>query len=241
MSVCIVTGAAAGNGLAISRGLRAAAHHVVGIDRISIPESAVDFALRGDVLDNTTMSEAFAHALSRAEGSVHLINNAGITCPEFPQSDHSWEKTLDINLTAPFRWSREFAKEVFAGQITDGSIIYIGSLATERGFPKNPAYHAAKSGALGLTRAFARDLGCHGIRVNCISPGYIRTAMTEGSFNDPTLNAARRRHTLLNRWGEPNDVANAVVFLCDSASSYITGINLPIDGGWLVNGLIDND
>jgi gluconate 5-dehydrogenase len=108
------------------------------------------------------------------------------------------------------------------------------------GFPKNPAYQASKAGALGLTRSFAYDLGKLGIRVNCVSPGYIHTAMTDRSFRDPELNLARRRHTLLDRWGLPEDVANGVAFLCDPGSSYITGINLPVDGGWLVCGLIEN-
>ena len=94
-----------------------------------------------------------------------------------------------------------------------------------------------RSGVLGLTRAFAFDLGSKGIRVNCVSPGYIATAMTERSYNDPAMNAARRRHMLLGRWGQPEDVSNAVAFLCTPESSYITGINLPVDGGWSVCGL----
>ena len=107
------------------------------------------------------------------------------------------------------------------------------------GFPRNPAYQASKAGVLGLTRAFAYDLGKFGVRSNCVSPGYIHTAMTDGSFNNPALNATRRSHTLLDRWGQPKDVANAVAFLCDPNSSYITGINLPVDGGWLICGLIE--
>ena len=97
-----------------------------------------------------------------------------------------------------------------------------------------------KAGVLGLTRSFAYDLGRYGIRVNCVSPGYIQTAMTEKSYNTPILNASRRKHTLLGRWGQPQDVAKAVAFLCGQASSYITGINLPVDGGWLACGLIED-
>jgi NAD(P)-dependent dehydrogenase (short-subunit alcohol dehydrogenase family) len=238
MSACIVTGAAAGNGWAISRELRARGHSVIGIDRAEIPGGQVDCALLGDVLDDAIILEAFRLALLRSDGTLHLINNAGITSPQFPQSDAVWQSTIDINLTAPFRWSRYFAAAVVDGSIRHGGIVFIGSLATALGFPKNPAYQASKAGILGLTRSFAHDLGRYRIRVNCVSPGYIHTAMTERSFSDPELNASRRRQTLLSRWGQPEDVANAVAFLCEPASSYITGINLPVDGGWMACGLV---
>ena len=124
-------------------------------------------------------------------------------------------------------------------RITEGGIVFIGSLATTMAFPNNAAYQASKSGVLGLARSFAFDLGRYGIRSNCVSPGYIATAMTSNSYNSPELNAARRKHTLLDRWGQPEDVANGVAFLCEPSSAYITGINLPIDGGWMVCGLIE--
>jgi len=239
MSACIVTGAAAGNGLAIARKLRER-HYVVGVDRGPVPDTAANTALNGDVLDEATMSAAFSDALVHGEGEVYLVNNAGVTHPSFPQDDPAWQNTIDINLTAPFRWSRHFAELAIERRIGKGGIVFIGSLATQLGFPKNAAYQASKAGVLGLTRAFAYDLGSLGIRVNCVSPGYIHTGMTDRSFRDPELNLARRRHTLLGRWGEPEDVANAVAFLCDPAASYITGINLPVDGGWMARGLIEN-
>lgn len=241
MSSCIVTGAAAGNGLAIARKLREKGHYVVGVDRAVIPDGVVDDPIAGDVLDEAIITAAFSQALVHARGEVHLINNAGITRPDFPQPDPVWQSTIDVNLTAPFRWSRCFAGLATEGRIGEGGIVFIGSLATQLGFPRNPAYQASKAGVLGLTRAFAYDLGGLGVRVNCVSPGYIHTAMTERSFNDPALNASRRRHTLLGRWGDPEDVANAVAFLCDPASNYITGINLPVDGGWMACGLIENE
>jgi len=240
MSSCIVTGAARGNGSAIALRLRERGHYVVGVDREPIAGAQADCALAGDVLDEATIAAAFDAALAHGGGEVHLVNNAGITQPGFPQPDAVWQSTIDVNLTAPFRWSRSFGARAAEGKIRAGGIVFIGSLATQLGFPKNPAYQASKAGALGLTRAFAYDLGGFGIRVNCVSPGYIHTAMTEGSFRNPELNLARRRHTLLDRWGQPEDVANAVAFLCDPASSYITGINLPVDGGWMVCGLIEN-
>jgi NAD(P)-dependent dehydrogenase (short-subunit alcohol dehydrogenase family) len=237
MSAAIVTGAAAGNGLAIARRLRKAAHFVVALDQNSMPRDAADQAITGDVLDETVMAAAFDAASIASNGTLFLINNAGITRPGLPQLNEAWDCTVSVNLTAPFRWAREFGIRVQKQQVHDGGIVFIGSLATQLGFPDNPAYQATKSGVLGLTRAFAYDLGSKGIRVNCVSPGYIATAMTAQSYNDPEMHAARRRHMLLPRWGQPEDVANAIAFLCSPESAYITGINLPVDGGWTACGL----
>lgn len=239
MSACIVTGAAAGNGLAIARRLLHDGHYVIGVDRSETPTEAASEVIQGDILDEGTMNVAFSKAIACSEGEVYLVNNAGITVPEFPQSDSSWNKTIDVNLKAPFQWSRLFSNYVIKGSISSGGIVFIGSLATSTGFPRNPSYHATKAGVLGLTRSFAFDLGGYGIRANCVSPGYINTAMTQNSYTTPDLHEARRKHTLLGRWGQPKDVANAVSFLCGPDSAYISGINLPVDGGWLANGLIE--
>jgi NAD(P)-dependent dehydrogenase (short-subunit alcohol dehydrogenase family) len=238
LSTCIITGAAAGNGFAIARKLHERRHRVVGVDLVEIPAGCTDHAIQGDVLDKDVIEAAFEQALSGECRAIYLVNNAGVTRPGIPQADSDWQVTVDVNLQAPFRWARHFANRVADGSIQEGGIVFIGSLATQLGFPGNPAYLASKAGVLGLTRSFAYDLGSAGIRVNCVSPGYIHTAMTDRSYTDPVLHADRRRHTLLNRWGRPEDVANAVAFLCDSmAANYITGINLPVDGGWMACGL----
>jgi NAD(P)-dependent dehydrogenase (short-subunit alcohol dehydrogenase family) len=237
LTTCIITGAAAGNGFAIASKLHERGHRVVGVDLVQIPAGCSSHAIQGDILDAAVIEAAFEQALSDNCHTIYLVNNAGVTRPGVPQSDLDWQVTIDVNLQAPFRWARHFANCVAAGRIQEGGIVFIGSLATQLGFPENPAYHASKAGVLGLTRSFAYDLGSAGIRVNCVSPGYIHTAMTDRSYKDPVLNAERRRHTLLNRWGQPEDVANAVAFLCDPMASYITGINLPVDGGWMACGL----
>ncbi len=187
--------------------------------------------MTGDVRDEAIARQAFDLALD-GDDSLFLINNAGVTVSGSPQTDEAWDRTIDINLTAPFIWSRLYADQVTTGRIASGGIVFIGSLATTMGFPGNPAYQASKAGVLGLSRAFAYDLGPAGIRVNCVSPGYIATAMTKGSFGDPAMNAARRAHTLLDRWGTPEDVAGVVAFLCSPAAAYVTGVNLMVDGGW---------
>jgi NAD(P)-dependent dehydrogenase (short-subunit alcohol dehydrogenase family) len=244
MGVCIVTGAAGAMGAAISKALTAGGHVVIGVDQAAIMRETCDEVIIGSVRDETTAREAFDLALSHlqlaASGELFLVNNAGVTKPAYPQGDEAWEQTLAVNLTAPFVWSRLYAEHVAAGRIEKGGIVFIGSLATQMGFPQNPAYQASKSGVLGLSRAFAYDLGSKGIRVNCVSPGYIATAMTAKSQADPKTNAARRRQTLLDRWGTPEDVAGVVAFLCSPASAYVTGTNLFVDGGWTCKGLIED-
>ena len=240
MATCIITGAAAGNGYAIATRMRGDGHRVIAVDREAVPEDAAEVRIRGDVLERSVIEEAFHAALAGGATELHLVNNAGITTGEYPPSDATWSRVLDVNLAAPFQWAREYARHVSERRILAGCMVFIGSLATVSGFPRNPAYQASKAGLLGLTRSFAYDLGSYGIRVNCVSPGYIHTAMTDGSWRDPQLHEARRRHTLIGRWGESADVAHAVAFLCDARTSYVTGINLPVDGGWLARGLIES-
>ncbi len=166
-----------------------------------------------------------------------LVNNAGVTFShdvlDYP--DESWRKTFEVNLEAPFRLSKRFA--AMMKNQGRGSIINITSIGAERGFPNNPAYVAAKGTLKQLTKSLAADLGQFGIRVNNIGPGYFKTDMTQGSWNDPQLQKDRTCHTILGRWGEPDDLAGAVIFLASDASSYITGQDLYVDGGWLTKGL----
>jgi gluconate 5-dehydrogenase len=119
-----------------------------------------------------------------------------------------------------------------------GSIINVTSIGSLVGFPDNPGYVAAKGGLRMLTRALAIDLGRSGIRVNNLAPGYVRTGMTARSYDDPQLNAQRTEHTILGRWGVPEDMVGPAVFLASDASAYMTGQDLIVDGGWTAKGLI---
>ncbi len=118
-----------------------------------------------------------------------------------------------------------------------GSIVNITSLGSELAFPDNPSYQMSKAGLKQLSKSIARDWGAKGIRANNICPGYMKTSMTEKSFNSPELKAARSERMILPRWGEPEDLVGAAIFLLSKASSYITGSDIYVDGGWVAKGL----
>ncbi len=122
-------------------------------------------------------------------------------------------------------------------KMKSGSIINITSLSSEQGFPNNPGYAASKGGIKAFTKSLAIDLGSKGIRVNCVIPGYIKTDMTINSYNQMKTNKERLERIILNRWGNPDDLIGTFIFLISDASKYITGIDLPVDGGWLAKGL----
>ena len=238
MGTCIVTGAGDGNGAAIARSLSDAGHRVIGIDLAFKEEQTSYIQYTADILLQDTKMAAFHLALEKGVEDLHLINNAGITTQKYPQTIATLEEVLNVNLKAPFDWSNTYLAHAVKQKFRSGGIVNIGSLATETGFPRNPAYQASKGAILGLTRSFAVDLGPLGLRANCVSPGYIRTAMTAASYANVRTRKQRTDHTLLGRWGSPEDVANAVTFLCSEQATYITGVNLPVDGGWLAKGLI---
>ncbi len=176
--------------------------------------------------------------VAREHGRIDvLVNNAGVTCPhellDYP--DEFWERTLRINLEAPFRLSRGLGRMMKEQE--GGSIINITSISAELGFPDNPAYIAAKGALRQLTKSLALDLGPFGVRVNNIGPGYFRTDMTSGSWNDPPRREQRSGRTILGRWGVPADLAGLVILLASDASSYITGQDFYVDGGWLSKGM----
>jgi NAD(P)-dependent dehydrogenase (short-subunit alcohol dehydrogenase family) len=241
--VAVVTGAARGNGLALAEALAQARATVILVDRLGDAVAQQCAALTAQGLD----VRGFVGDVTSAEDRIRLfadlprvdvlVNNAGVTFPhpllEYPAED--WDATYRVNLLAPFELCRlAAARMVSQGR---GSIINITSLNAELAFPDNPAYMACKGGLRQLTRSLALDLGRHGVRANCIAPGYMRTEMTRGSWSDPTRKKARADRTVIGRWGQPEDLAGAVIFLASEASAYVTGQDLFVDGGWSIKGL----
>jgi len=222
--VIIVTGSSGGNGSAIVKGLE----HVGAVAvKADLPEY--------DITSNKDLDSLIEVAMTYG-GEIHgLVNCAGVTYGNslFDYSDDDWEKTYKVNLKAPFELSRKVAKVMQKG--SGGSIINITSLNAELAFPNNPAYVAFKGALKQLTKSLALDLGKYNIRVNNIGPGYIKTNMTKKSWSQNRKEIEKR--TILGRWGEPEDLIGATIFLLSSSSSYITGQDIYIDGGYLVKGL----
>ena len=167
-----------------------------------------------------------------------LINNVGITKPEKKSqlySEKNWDETIEVNLSSVFRISQIVIEHMIKN--SKGVIINITSLNAEFAFPNNPAYVASKGGLKQLGKALARDWGRYGIRVNNLGPGYIKTEMTKQSFKDKKKKISRQNSTMLKRWGDMQDLLGPCIFLASDASSYITGQDLYVDGGWSANGL----
>jgi NAD(P)-dependent dehydrogenase (short-subunit alcohol dehydrogenase family) len=242
----IVTGAARGNGRGIAAALARAGANVLLVDMLGAELAETEEALRAEKLsvkaragDLTREGEpaAVVDAAVDAFGRLDiLVNNAGVTFGhellDYP--DELWKKTHDVNLKVPFDLARAAVPAIKAHG--SGSIINITSLNAELGFPGNPAYVAFKGALKQLTKALAFDLG-PAIRVNAIGPGYFRTDMTRKSWGDEMMRQERSARTILGRWGVPDDLAGAVIFLASDASAYVTGIDLYVDGGWLAKGL----
>jgi NAD(P)-dependent dehydrogenase (short-subunit alcohol dehydrogenase family) len=239
--VIVVTGASRGNGEAISKLLSSEpANVIIGVDleECNFQNSGL-FAkyLMLDVSDAESSRIALSIATDLSK-NVYLVNNAGISRPNSgTYLLEDFEETLSVNLTSPFVWLEYYGELVADKKILKGGVVNICSLASHRAFPGNPAYIASKHGLLGLTKYYAKTLGGHGIRVNSVSPGYIKTGMTSVSLSDNERRELISNHSMLGRWGEPNEVAEAVRFLLSNQSSFITGADIAVDGGWLSNGM----
>jgi NAD(P)-dependent dehydrogenase (short-subunit alcohol dehydrogenase family) len=235
----LVTGGGTGIGFAISAALVTAGARVLMVGR---REDVLIDACKtlGEnasykVFDIAALEQipAFAKAATDEFGEVDvLINNAGINMKKefLDVTDADFESIMRINQQAAFALSREFARHMMARK--SGCIIMISSMAAKYGIPKVISYTAAKSAIEGMTRAMAVDLSPSGIRVNCIAPGFIETAMSAKALNsDPERKARVMARTPMGFMGKPEDVGYAAVFLASDAAKYITGVVLPVDGG----------
>ena len=163
-----------------------------------------------------------------------LINNSGIT--KFSKNPiNNFDQIIKTNLSGFFYCSYEAAKLLKKNK--DSSIINISSINAYQAFPKNPGYVSSKGAIISLTKALALDFGELNIRVNSISPGYISDGMSKKSFRDSKKKKERINRMIIKRWGEASDLFGAIEYLISNKSSYVTGQDMVIDGGWIAKGL----
>lgn len=242
--VALITGASRGLGFAIAQGLARAGATVVlnGRDQAALSAAARLLTAQGlaaqtavfDVTDRAATRAAVA-TIEQAHGKLDvLFNNAGIQrrhpFAEFPQDD--WDALLATNLTAPFIVSQAVVQGMIARK--RGKIVHIASLMSELARPSVVPYAAAKGGVRQLTRGMAVELAPHNIQVNAIAPGYFATEMNRALMDDVAFNAWVCKRTPAGRWGQPDELSGLAVFLASSASDYVSGQMIVIDGGMSV-------
>lgn len=231
----IVTGGANGIGLAIARRLASsgAAVSILDLATEKPADVAKSFGAQGyeaDVTNRRSLESAF----DRAGVPDVAIIAAGISNPTSLRetTEEIWNRTLAVNLSGAFHTLQLVGHKM---EQRGGSIVLIASTNSYDGEPNLTAYNASKAGLLGLLHTAANELGPYGIRVNAVCPGLIRTRLTAPVFADSKGLAAYFRHIPLGRGGEPEEVANAVLFLSSDAASYITGATLLVDGGQMAS------
>lgn len=238
-TIAIVTGGAAGLGLAITKKLVQEGILVIMIGRNEEKLDATATEL-GELcnykafdLQNLAGIPGLIDEIHHEFGQIDiLVNNAGINMkkPFIEVTDEDFASVIQTNLSSVFAVSREVVKKMI--DVGKGSIVNISSMAAQYGIPKVIAYSAAKTGVEGMTRAMATELSPLGIRINCIAPGFIKTAMSAKALDaDPERKNKVFSRTPMGKMGEPDDVAEAVYFFCSPGAKYVTGVIMPVDGG----------
>lgn len=231
----LVTGANTGIGQAIAVGLAEAGAHVICAGRRSCAETVALCTKVGTADELLFDLGKIEDALAAFPDDLDiLVNNAGIIRREdsVAFSEKDWDDVMDVNLKAVFLLCQRFAKTAIAAG-RGGRIVNIASLLSFQGGIRVPSYTASKHGVAGLTKIFANEWAAQGINVNAVAPGYIATNNTEALRADSARNQAILDRIPAGRWGDPEDIAGAVVFLCTPAAKYVTGAVLNVDGGWL--------
>lgn len=237
----LVTGANTGIGQAIAVALAQAGADVAVAGRSDAGETLAAVAATGrkgvgiaaDLSSIEPAGRVIAETVTALGGIDILVNNAGIIrrgdLEDFTEQD--WDAVVDTNLKSLFFLSQAAARDMLTrGR---GKIVNIASLLSFQGGIRVPSYAAAKSGVAGVTKAMANELAARGVQVNAIAPGYIATNNTAALQADETRNRQIMERIPAGRWGAPEDIAGAAVFLASPASDYVTGHVLAVDGGWL--------
>ena len=243
----LVTGSSRGLGHAMAEGLAQAGARLVlnGVDAERLSRSAADLRSKGhqveeaafDVTDEAAVIAAFERLDAGGVEVDILVNNAGIQLrkPLVDVTAAEWSRVIDTNLTSAFLVGREAARRMIAraDRGRGGKIINIGSLMSEAARATVGPYTAAKGGIKMLTRAMAAEWAEYGIQANAIGPGYMATEMTTALMENPVFDAWFKARTPARRWGRPDELAGTAIYLASSASDYVSGQIIYVDGGML--------
>jgi 2-deoxy-D-gluconate 3-dehydrogenase len=240
--VALVTGASAGIGAAIARGLARAGADVACHGNTRAPEDTceavrregrVALALRADLGERVAAAALVDETVERFGRIDILVNNAGLIrrSPAATLSEADWDLVLEVNLSSVFRLAQRAGVRML--ERGRGKILNIASLLSFQGGVTVAAYAASKGGVAQLTKALANEWAPRGVNVNAIAPGYIRTDNTAALQADPVRTRQILERIPAGRWGEPQDIAGAAVFLCSRESDYVHGHVLVVDGGWM--------
>lgn len=241
--VAIVTGASRGLGQGMAIGLAEAGANIVALstnaENLSDTKAAISalgrkvLSMTCDVSDSAQIKYAIDRTIEEFETIDILVNNAGTIrrAPAHEYSDVDWQAVIDANLTGLFQFCRGAGKLMIDNK--RGKIINIASLLSFSGGITVPAYAASKGGVAQLTKALANEWAQHNIQVNAIAPGYFETDNTEALRSDARRYSEISARIPAGHWGLPQDLKGAVVFLASSASDYVNGHVLLVDGGWM--------
>ncbi|MFL3659319.1 MAG: SDR family oxidoreductase [Opitutales bacterium] len=242
--VALVTGCKRGIGKGMAIALAEAGADIIGVSATLEPDgSAVEHEVKAlgcsfkgyacDFSDRAALRDFIDVVKANFPKIDILVNNAGtiLRAPAVEHSDDYWDKVIEVNLNAQFVLSRELGKEMVARG--SGKIIFTASLLTFQGGITVPGYAASKGGIGQLTMALSNEWASKGVQVNAIAPGYIATDNTQALQDDPERSQAILGRIPAGRWGKPEDFAGPVQFLASSASDYVSGHTMVVDGGWM--------
>ncbi|HJW40715.1 MAG TPA: 2-dehydro-3-deoxy-D-gluconate 5-dehydrogenase KduD [Rhizomicrobium sp.] len=240
--VAVVTGANTGIGRAIAVALAEAGADIVVVGRSAPTETEAEIrkigrkflAIDADLESTSAIPAVIAGTVRRLGRLDILVNNAGIIrraeALDFTEAD--WDAVMNVNLKSVFFLCQAAARQMLA-QGEGGKIVNIASLLSFQGGIRVASYTAAKSGLAGVTRILANEWAPRSINVNAIAPGYIATNNTAALQKDETRNRQILERIPAGRWGNPDDIGGAAVFLSSRAADYLHGVVIPVDGGWL--------
>jgi NAD(P)-dependent dehydrogenase (short-subunit alcohol dehydrogenase family) len=233
-NVAVITGAAQGIGRRTAQVLNEQGWSLLLLDLQSVDTSEYSsvLALAGDISDEQFVESAAKQCVEKFGRVDALVNNAGISCISsvLDTSAELYRKVIDVNLVAPFLLAKAFGRLML--EHGSGSVVNVASVAGLQGVADRSAYNASKHGLIGLTRTLAVEWGAKGVRVNAVCPGWVKTEMDHkdqagGSYSDADI----MEHVPMGRFAKPDDIAQAIAFLCDSSKSgFINGVSLPVVG-----------